>query len=158
MVIVDYEIESVGSRNVGALVRLCPALFGEERARETRSRMLAGPERAGGITTAPSSSGCAACCFSASLGRAPVGYLAGCNEKPTELRPVRIVELQSMYVEAGRRGRRVGSALIDAFLAWANDWMVGRVSVTAYTSNAAAVRFYERVGLRPKSGTLRMPL
>jgi len=33
-----------------------------------------------------------------------------------------------------------------------------RVSVTAHASNDAAVRFYERIDLRPKGATLEMPL
>jgi hypothetical protein len=36
--------------------------------------------------------------------------------------------------------------------------MAGRVSVTAYAPKDAAVRFYERVGLGPRSVTLEKPL
>ncbi|MDP8902044.1 MAG: GNAT family N-acetyltransferase [Actinomycetota bacterium] len=63
-----------------------------------------------------------------------------------------------MYVEAGSRGRGVGSALVGGSLSWAGGRMAGRVSVTAHASNDAAVRFYERIDLRPKGVTLEMPL
>jgi ribosomal protein S18 acetylase RimI-like enzyme len=156
--LVDYKIGTAGSRDIGALVRLRSALFAEDAGSRDPFTDVGWPGVHGWDHFRSLISQNDACCFLARSGRAPVGYLAGYVGEPTEIRPVRIAELQSMYVEAGCRGRRVGSALVDAFLAWANDWMVGRVSVTAYTSNAAAVRFYERVGLRPKSGTLRMPL
>ena len=61
-----------------------------------------------------------------------------------------------MCVESGSRGNGVGSALVDGFLVWARDRAVGRVSVTACASNGAAVRFYGRIGLRPRGVTLEM--
>ncbi len=62
-----------------------------------------------------------------------------------------------MYVQADSRNRGTGSALVDEFLSWAGGRMARRVSVTVHASNDLAVRFYERVGLRPKSITLEMP-
>ena len=45
-----------------------------------------------------------ALCLLAKSGRATVGYLAGHVGEPASMRPVRIAEIESMYVEAGSRG------------------------------------------------------
>ncbi len=155
--LVDYKIGTAGSRDIGALVRLRSALFAEDAGSRDPFTDVGWPGVHGWDHFRSLISQNDACCFLARSGRAPVGYLAGYVGEPTEIRPVRIAELQSMYVEAGCRGRRVGSALVDAFLAWANDRMAGRVSVTAYASNSAALRFSTRVGFRRKSTTLEMP-
>ena len=155
---VNYEVVAARSGDIGALVRLCSVLFREDAGSRDPFTDVGWPGAHGWDHFLSLVSRNDACCFLARSGRRPVGYLAGHVRGPTEIRPVRIAELQSMYVEAGSRDRGVGSALVDGFLAWARDRMAGRVSVTAYASNDAAVRFYGRIGLRPKSVTLEMPL
>ena len=155
---VGYEIVTAGSGDIDVLVRLCSALFAEDAGSRDPFTDVGWPGVHGWDHFRSLISRDDACCLLARSGRAPVGYLAGYVGEPTEIRPVRVAELQSMYVEAGSRGRGVGSALVEEFLAWAGGRMAGRVSVTAYASNDAAVRFYRRSGLGPKSVTLEMPL
>ena len=62
-----------------------------------------------------------------------------------------------MYVEARYRNRGVGSsALVAEFRSWAERQRAERISVTAYASNEAAIRFYARLGFLPKRTTLEM--
>jgi len=139
---VDRKIVTAGSGDFGALVRLCSALFVEDAGR--REYFLSLISRDGAL------------CLLARSGRTPVGYLAGYVGGPAEIRPVRIAEIESVYVGACSRGGGVGSALVDGFLAWARKRMAGRVSVTAYASNGAALRFYGRRGFGPRSVRLEM--
>jgi GNAT superfamily N-acetyltransferase len=97
-------------------------------------------------------------CLLAKSGGTPVGYLADVPGETTTVRPVKVAELQSMYVRAGDRGRGAGSALVAEFLSWAGYRAAERVAVTAYASNGDALRFYARRGFRPRSTTLEMPL
>jgi len=153
----DYEVVTAGSGDVGALVRLCSALFLEDAGTRDPFTDVGWPGAHGRHHFLSLISRDDAICLLANSGRTPVGYLAGYAKEPTEIRPVRIAELQSMYVDSGSRSRGVGSALVDEFLSWAGDRMAERVSVTAYADNDVAVGFYERLGFRPKSVTLEMP-
>ena len=97
-------------------------------------------------------------CLLALSGGAKVAYLAGHVRGATPLRPVRVAELQSMYVEAAERSRGVGARLVEGFVAWAGDRGTERVSVTAYAANEGALRFYRRVGFAEKSVSLERGL
>ena len=155
---VEGKIVTAGSGDIDALVRLCSALFAEDAGTRDPATDVGWPWARGREHFDSLISRDDALCLLAKSGGTPVGYLAGYVGEPTEIRPVRIAELQSMYVEAGSRGGGVGSALVDAFLAWAQDRKAARASVTAYASNDAAVRFYGRAGFRPRSVTLGMVL
>lgn len=74
------------------------------------------------------------------------------------MRPVRIAELQSKYVDSGSRGRGVGLTPVDAFLCRTGGRMAEPVFVTACGFNDVALDFYVRHGIRPKSVTLEMAL
>jgi GNAT superfamily N-acetyltransferase len=83
-----------------------------------------------------------------------IGYLVGYVNEGSSFRPVRVAELESMYVRKGYRGQRVGRRLVEAFLEWVSQRGVERVSVTAYAANEGAVAFYQRLGFRPRNITL----
>ena len=155
---VDRKKVTAGSGDIGALVRLCSALFVEDAGTRDPSTDVDWPKAHAQSHFLSLISRDDALCLVAKSGRTMVGYLAGYVGGPAGIRPVTTAELQSMYVEAGSRGNGVGSALVGGFLAWARDRKAGRVSVTAYASNDAALRFYGRAGFRPKSVTLEMPL
>ncbi len=87
-----------------------------------------------------------------------VGYLLGYLKPPSTLRPVRVAELESMYVKPGRRSQGIGQRLVDRFLSWARGQGAKRVSVTAYAANERALAFYRRNGFVPKSVTLERGL
>jgi ribosomal protein S18 acetylase RimI-like enzyme len=155
---VDYEIVTAKSGDVGALVRLISALFREDAGERDPFTDLGWSAAHGRDHFLSLITQNDALCLLAKSGPTPVGYLAGYVREPTEVRPVRVAELQSMYVEAASRNRGVGSGLVDEFLSWAEAHGAERVSVTAYASNDAALRFYARCGFRPLSATLEMPL
>lgn len=87
-----------------------------------------------------------------------VGYLVGYVKEGSNLRPVRIGELESMYVRQAYRSQRVGQHLVRTFMAWLREQGVERVSVTAYTANEGAVSFYQREGFVPQRLTLELRL
>ena len=154
----DYRVVTAGGGDLGALVRLCSALFREDAGSRDPFTDVGWSVAYGRDHFFSLISRNDALCLLAKSGQTPVGYLAGYVGEPAEIRPVRVAELQSMYVEAGSRGRGGGSALVEEFLTWAGDRMARRISVTAYASNDAAVRFYESRGFGPKSVTLEMPI
>ncbi|CAA9400812.1 MAG: hypothetical protein AVDCRST_MAG03-1206 [uncultured Rubrobacteraceae bacterium] len=154
--VVDYGIVRAGEGDVGALVRLSSALFREDGGMRDPFTDVGWPEREGrdhflSLVSRPD----ALCLLSKGSGP-PVGYLAGYIREPTTVRPVRVAELQSMYVEAGRCNRGVGSALVSGFRYWAAGQGAELISVTAHASNEGAVRFYARHGFLPRSTTFEM--
>ena len=87
-----------------------------------------------------------------------IGYLVGYLRRSSSLRPVKMAELESMYVREAYRGQGVGQQLVQKFLEWARERGVERVSVTAYVANERAVAFYEKLGFTAKSLTLELGL
>lgn len=51
-----------------------------------------------------------------------------------------------MFVAPDRRGQGVGAGLVAAFRRWAVDRGAAQLRVTAYATNEAAIRFYQREG------------
>jgi GNAT superfamily N-acetyltransferase len=98
-------------------------------------------------------------CLLAELAGQAVGYLFGYVDTavPT-LRPVKMAELESMYVRPEHRGRQVGERLVTAFLNWCRAQGARRVVVTAFAANSGAIRFYERLGFEAKSAILERGL
>ncbi|HYH50714.1 MAG TPA: GNAT family N-acetyltransferase [Acidimicrobiia bacterium] len=64
-----------------------------------------------------------------------------------------VVDL-GMFVAAGRRGGGVGSALLEAVIAWARQQNAHKISLAAWTTNHAAIGLYARYGFRVE-GTRR---
>jgi ribosomal protein S18 acetylase RimI-like enzyme len=97
-------------------------------------------------------------CLLAELGDEVVGYLAGYTWGPSDWRPVRMAELESMFILEQFRGQQVGSVLVEGFLAWCRKRDVQRVSVTAYATNEGALAFYRSLGFVPKNLTLEIEI
>lgn len=91
-------------------------------------------------------------------GQAIVGHLVGRLYGPGSVHPVRGAELESIHVYPGHRGGGIGSLLVEAFLTWAVEHGAVRASVTAYSANEAALRFYARHGFAARSVILDRPL
>ncbi|MFB9237677.1 GNAT family N-acetyltransferase [Plantactinospora siamensis] len=83
-----------------------------------------------------------------------VGHLVGRLSGPGSVHPVRVAELESLYVEPGSRAAGTGSRLVEAFLAWAAEHGADRATVTAYAANERALAFYARHGFAVRSVTL----
>jgi ribosomal protein S18 acetylase RimI-like enzyme len=78
--------------------------------------------------------------YRAEHGPRPVGLVAAIELVPGEL------ELVSMWVRPEARGRQVGSALVEAIMAYARAWPVPRVHLWVTETNQAGRRLYERCG------------
>ncbi len=84
-----------------------------------------------------------------------VGHLVGVLGDASEMKPVKVATLLSMYVRPEFRRSRTGGRLVAEFLGWAREKGAEAAEVTAYSSNADALRFYERNGFAPQSVTLQ---
>lgn len=155
---VGHEVVAPGSGDVGTLVRLGSALFREDASVRDPCTDVGWPREHGWDHFLSLISREDALRLLAKSGGRPVGYLAGYVGEATTVRPVKVAELQSMFVRARDRGRGAGSALVAEFLSWAGCRAAERVAVTAYASNGDALRFYARRGFRPRCTTLEMPL
>ena len=65
--------------------------------------------------------------------------------------------LVSMWVAAEARGRGIGTALVCAVVAWANELGVKRLVLDVGVRNVAARRFYERHGFIESGVTGTLP-
>jgi GNAT superfamily N-acetyltransferase len=83
-----------------------------------------------------------------------VGHLAGRLSGPGSLHPIRVADLESIYVYPARRSAGAGAKLVAAFLAWAAGSGADRATVTAYAANEGAQRFYARHGFTARTVTL----
>lgn len=87
-----------------------------------------------------------------------VGYLAGALQLNETYRRGTRSELENMCVQAGARRGGIGSALIEAFVAWSREQGADEVYVSAYFDNAAAVACYQRNGFRSYAHDLLLDL
>ncbi|CAL9337171.1 hypothetical protein SUDANB176_00189 [Streptomyces sp. enrichment culture] len=76
----------------------------------------------------------------------------------SEMKPVKVATLVSMYVQPAFRRSQIGGRLVAEFFGWAKEAGAEAAEVTAYSSNAEAVRFYERNGFAAQSVTLQTSL
>ncbi|GAA1377353.1 hypothetical protein GCM10009612_77000 [Streptomyces beijiangensis] len=89
---------------------------------------------------------------------AVVGHLVGALGEASAMKPVKFATLVSMYVQPGFRRSRIGGRLVAEFSGWAKESGAEAAEVTAYSSNAEAIKFYERNGFAPQSVTLQTSL
>ena len=161
----EVGVGSTGTRvrpatggDVGMLVELSAALFREDAGTRDSSTNVGWPLEYGRGYFAGFVGREDVVCLLADTGGITVGYLAGYVHEPDVLRPVSVAVLESMYVREGARGVGVGGKLVGAFLDRAGKRGAERASVTAYSANERAIRFYERHGFRPRSVTLELGL
>ena len=148
------RIRKARMEDVVVIVELSSALFREDAGQRDPFINLGWPEEEGREYFARLVACDRSLCLLAEFAGVPAGYLVGHAQERTSLRPVKVAELESMYVRERCRGRGVGAALIDEFLGWARARGAERASVTAYAANEGAIRLYEREGFRPKSLSL----
>jgi GNAT superfamily N-acetyltransferase len=93
-------------------------------------------------------------CLLAEKNNEVIGYITGYIKKPDTLRPIKIAELESMFVKEKHRNKGVGKLLFKEFKKWSKGKRAERISVTAYSANKKAVNFYKKLRFEPKSLTL----
>ncbi len=67
-------------------------------------------------------------------------------------------ELVSMHVEADRRGRGIGKALLRVHLAWMRDHGCEHIGVTVAHGNPETIAFYKSVGFLPNTLSMMQPI
>ncbi len=87
------------------------------------------------------------CVVLALAGKLPVAYILGSLEKSSPYRiPLRIANLELMYVSKNYRRFGIGTKLIKKFLIWAKSKKADRIKVVAYASNNEAINLYRKFG------------
>lgn len=66
-----------------------------------------------------------------------------------------VLVLEDVIVAAGQRGRGLGRRLVEHVLAWAATEGMRRVTLLADKENAAALKFYERLGFEESAMVVR---
>lgn len=75
------------------------------------------------------------------------GFLVGAEVAAESYRrPLKLAEIECLYIDESYRGLRIGQRLMDAFAEWAREQGVERLSVTVSARNRGARDFYERLG------------
>jgi ribosomal protein S18 acetylase RimI-like enzyme len=60
------------------------------------------------------------------------------------------LSISNVVVARDRRGRGLGRAVVMALVAWGRSRGVERAHVRVFAENAEAIRFWERLGMRPR--------
>jgi GNAT superfamily N-acetyltransferase len=151
-------IRTAGRRDLDDVVALSVALFAEDAGQRDRHTNLDWPRREGheyfgGLLTGPTTR-----CWLAEVDGDMAGSLVGRINRESSLRPVRVAELESMYVRPEYRGVGVGTALVAEFFEWARGRGAKLAAVTAYAANDRALAFYGRNGFVSRSVQLETVL
>lgn len=152
----DVPIRQATLDDIASIVELNFALFQEDAGQRDPFMNLNWPKEEGQAHFSRLVSGSDSVCLLAEAGGEVIGYLAGYLWESGSLRPLKMVELESMYVRPHSRGQSIGRRLVNEFLKWSEQKGAQRVSVTAYAANARAIEFYRRFGFEPKCLSLEM--
>jgi ribosomal protein S18 acetylase RimI-like enzyme len=144
--------------DVAIVVELSGALFREDAGSRDPSTNVGWPEEEGHEYFSDLIADENSICLLAEAGREVVGYLAGRMEEGDALRPVRIAELESMYVRRDFRSGGIGGDLANEFFRRAKAGSGERLSVTAHAANERAINFYKSLGFHPVRLSLEMGL
>jgi GNAT superfamily N-acetyltransferase len=152
------RIRTAGRRDLDEVVALSAALFAEDAGQRDPHTDLDWPRREGheyfgGLLSGPTTR-----CWLAEVDGAVAGSLIGRIKRESTVRPVRVAELESMYVRPEYRSAGVGAALVAGFFEWARRRGAKLAEVTAYAANDKALAFYARNGFVAKSIQLETPL
>jgi GNAT superfamily N-acetyltransferase len=145
------KIRTAGRADLDAVVGLAVELFAEDAGQRDPYTDLDWPKREGHAYFGRIIQDATTNCFLAEVDGEIIGSLVARIKRESSLRPVRMAELESMYVRPERRSQGVGAALVAEFFGWARRQRADRASVTAFAGNDRAVEFYARHGFEPKS-------
>jgi GNAT superfamily N-acetyltransferase len=150
-------VRRAGVDDVDALVELCVGLFIEDGGRRDPAIDVGWPHRNGHRYFGQVIGHDAALGIVAEVDDRAVAYLVGRMREPADTRPIRVANLESMYVLPAHRRLSIGATLVSEFRGWARQMRAERLSVTAFAANLDAIRFYEREGFASRSLTLESP-
>ena len=144
--------------DIAGIVELNYALFREDAGQRDPYMNLDWPKEEGHEHFAKFITNGDSLCLMATAGEALIGYLVGYLWHGGNLRPIKLAELESMFVRPKWRSRGVGRKLAEEFFKWARGKGAQRASVTAYAANARAIAFYRGLGFDTKSLALEIGL
>ena len=94
----------------------------------------------------------------ADVGGTVVGHLTAGFYPVSDMWLAPRADLISFYIQSAHRGAGLGTQLAESFATWAKERGATQLRVTAYTTNEAAIRFYQRLGFTPLEITLASEL
>lgn len=151
------SIRAATPADLAEVIASAAALFAEDGGTRDPHTDTTWPEKHGHDHYGTAITDPDALCLLAESGDRVVGHLIGRLKAPNPTRPLVVgAVLESVRVAEDQRGSGVASALHDAFAAWARRNGVTEVTVHAYTSNTAAIAFYQARGYEPMSLQLRL--
>jgi GNAT superfamily N-acetyltransferase len=152
----NIEIRQATPADLPTIVDLNYALFQEDAGQRDPSLNLEWARQHGHEYFAKLIAGANSVCFVAEVGSDVAGYLVGYTKEPSDIRPLKTAELESMFVREAARSQGVGARLISDFVDWARGRGAQSVSVTAYYANQRAIAFYQRAGFTPLHLSLKL--
>jgi GNAT superfamily N-acetyltransferase len=151
-------IRPATNRDRSDLIQLCAALFREDGGARDSSTVVDWPLTHGERYFRDLAVGDHGTCWVAEEDGQVCGYLVGRMRPDSDMRTVRVAELEEMYVAPEWRCAGIGAKLVDAFFEWARMSGADRAGVTAYATNDRALAFYRRNGFGPRSVSMERPL
>jgi GNAT superfamily N-acetyltransferase len=151
-------VRVAGPADLDELIELSAGLFTEDAGQRDPYTDQGWPRREGRGYFAGIIDNGRARCWVAEVDGVVAGNLVGRINRESSVRPVRVAELESMFVRAEYRGGGVGAALVAEFFGWAKRAGAERALVTAYAENDRALAFYVRRGFLPKNVSLERGL
>ena len=70
----------------------------------------------------------------------------------------KVLYIDDLCVDENCRGQKIASRLYERVLAFAKEQGCNFITLNVWSGNDGAMAFYERVGLKPRSVTMDMPL
>lgn len=147
----DIEIRQATLDDLDGLARDSADLFAEDGVTRDRLRDPDWPRDSNrawcaGLIAAPD-----ALVLVAIEENAVVGHLVGTFSPASSMWSAARAELVSTHVAPAYRGQGIGGRMVEDFIDWGRERGAVRLHVSAYTSNSAAIRFYQRYGFVPLS-------
>ncbi|MYS87588.1 GNAT family N-acetyltransferase [Embleya scabrispora] len=156
----DQQLEVVVRRarpaDLDGLIACSSALFAEDAGTRDPSVDVSWPREYGPAHFAAGMDDPSMLLLVADYAGRVVAFLAGSVAEGSAKRPARTATLVSLYVDPAHRHGGLGVRLVNEFSAWAKEVGAELAEVTAYCSNADAIRFYERNGFARQTVTLRL--
>lgn len=97
-------------------------------------------------------------CWVAVVGDDVVGYVDGGWKESASWRPVKAIEVRSIFVKEPLRGRGIGRRLMLEVLRWSEERQAQAVELGVFFSNTRAIAFYHSLGFAPTLMTMERAL